>query len=169
MKRIVFMAPGASEYNGDDKILDGDPFLSEKGTEEACEAGRMLKMESLDFDVAYASYKTAAIKTLWLTLEEMHRMWIPVYKSASLDESLSRISENETIEDVLLYWEENIYPSLGLYDTILVVAHHTVLQILLTELNGQNNEDFEFPTGVPYVIEFDKDLEVEETFFIENL
>ncbi len=56
------------------------------GTEEAIEAGRLLKKEGYDFRIAYTSFLRRGIKTLWLVLEEMDLMWIPVYKSWRLNE-----------------------------------------------------------------------------------
>ncbi|MBQ9565708.1 MAG: 2,3-diphosphoglycerate-dependent phosphoglycerate mutase, partial [Synergistaceae bacterium] len=60
--------------------------LSEKGIEEARSAGRLLKKEGFAFDLAFTSVLKRAIKTLWLALEEMDRMWIPVRHSWKLNE-----------------------------------------------------------------------------------
>ena len=168
MKRIVFMAPGAVELNDDGNLLDINPFLSEKGNEEAREAGRVMKMESLQFDIAFTSHKKGAIKTLWLVLEEMDRMCIPVFKSEDLNElSSSKILKMKE-EQIIRYWEEEIYPMLGLYDTILVVAHKSTLSILVGEITGLINSEIEFPNGVPYIIEFNTNFEREREYFIGN-
>jgi 2,3-bisphosphoglycerate-dependent phosphoglycerate mutase len=63
-----------------------DVELSEKGTREAVEAGRVLRSEGFAFDVAFTSVLKRAIKTLWLALEEMDLMWIPVQNSWRLNE-----------------------------------------------------------------------------------
>jgi 2,3-bisphosphoglycerate-dependent phosphoglycerate mutase len=63
-----------------------DVELSEKGTQEAIDAGRILRSEGYVFDVAYTSVLKRAIKTLWLALEEMDLMWIPVQNSWRLNE-----------------------------------------------------------------------------------
>ena len=60
--------------------------LSEKGVAEAIAAGRTLTQEGHAFDVAFTSTLKRAIKTLWLVLEEMDRMWIPVHGSWRLNE-----------------------------------------------------------------------------------
>src|SRR5205823_5294805 len=57
-----------------------------KGQEEAHAAGRLLKEEGLELDVAFTSLLKRAIRTLWITLDEMDLMWIPVYKSWRLNE-----------------------------------------------------------------------------------
>ena len=168
MKQLVFLSAGEDEWNDDySNSVITDTGLSEIGTEEAREAGRVMKMESLQFDIAFTSHQTAAIKTLWLAMEEMGRMWIPVYKTEYLNKILSS-GPKEEIEQIDLYFEEEILPSLGLYDTILVVAHKSTISILMGELKGLKNSEIEFPYGVPYVIEFDANFEMEREFFIGN-
>jgi len=63
-----------------------DVGLSERGVQEAVKAGCTLLQEGYVFDVAYTSVLKRAIKTLWLVLEEMDLMWIPVYWSWRLNE-----------------------------------------------------------------------------------
>ncbi|MEQ1753417.1 MAG: 2,3-diphosphoglycerate-dependent phosphoglycerate mutase [Micropepsaceae bacterium] len=63
-----------------------DSPLSEQGNAEARDAGRVLKKEGVHFDVAFTSLQSRAIKTLWLVLEEMDLMWIPVRKHWQLNE-----------------------------------------------------------------------------------
>ena len=60
--------------------------LSEKGLEEAHEAGRLLTKDGFVFDLAYTSVLKRAIKTLWVALEEMDQMWIPVIHHWRLNE-----------------------------------------------------------------------------------
>ena len=63
-----------------------DVDLSEKGRQEAHEAGVVLKAEGYTFDVAYTSVLKRAIRTLWMVLDEMDLMWIPVHRSWRLNE-----------------------------------------------------------------------------------
>ena len=58
-----------------------DVDLSERGVNGAIEAGKVLLKEGFNFRLAYTSYLTRAIRTLWLTLKEMDLLWIPVVKS----------------------------------------------------------------------------------------
>jgi len=60
--------------------------LSDHGKSEACKAGQLLKAEGYSFDVAYTSLLKRAIHTLWVVLDEMDLMWIPVYRSWRLNE-----------------------------------------------------------------------------------
>lgn len=60
--------------------------LTEKGAEEARQAGRLLKESGFVFDVAYTSVLKRAIRTLWIILDQMDLMWIPVYRSWRLNE-----------------------------------------------------------------------------------
>jgi 2,3-bisphosphoglycerate-dependent phosphoglycerate mutase len=63
-----------------------DVGLSEKGVEEARAAGELLRREGYDFDLAFTSVLKRAIKTLWIVLEDMDRMWIPTQNSWRLNE-----------------------------------------------------------------------------------
>jgi 2,3-bisphosphoglycerate-dependent phosphoglycerate mutase len=78
---------GQSEANRQN-IFTGwrDSPLSEQGISEARAAGRLLKQEGFHFDIAFTSLQSRAIKTLWLVLEEMDLMWIPVRKHWQLNE-----------------------------------------------------------------------------------
>ncbi len=87
MKQIVLLRHGESKWNKENRFTGWtDIKLSEKGVGEAVEAGRVLKKEGYIFDVAYTSVLNRAIKTLWLVLEEMDLMWIPVYRCWRLNE-----------------------------------------------------------------------------------
>ena len=76
--------------------------LTAKGTKEAVEAGRVLNEAGFIFDLAYTSVLTRAIKTLWLVLEEMDLMWIPVVRDWRLNErhygALQGLNKAETAE-----------------------------------------------------------------------
>jgi 2,3-bisphosphoglycerate-dependent phosphoglycerate mutase len=87
VKKIVLLRHGESTWNKENLFTGWtDVGLSEKGVQEAIEAGRVLREEGFVFDLAYTSVLKRAIKTLWLTLEEMDLMWIPVYNSWRLNE-----------------------------------------------------------------------------------
>jgi len=87
MKRLVLIRHGESQWNKENRFTGWyDVGLSEKGVAEAIEAGRTLKREGLAFDVAFTSTLKRAITTLWLALEEMDLMWIPVHGSWRLNE-----------------------------------------------------------------------------------
>jgi len=163
MKQIILINQGETEFDIKSYPNSG---LSEKGTEEAREAGRVMKMGSLNIDVAFTSHQSAAIKTLWLALEEMDRMWIPVYKSSDLNQAFSQSTDEEKPELIVTFWEEEIFPYLGLHDTLLVVAHSSILKILLAEIGEHIEPDFVFPYGVPYVTKLNEDFEVEKGYFV---
>ncbi len=87
MKRLVLVRHGESEWNRENRFTGWtDVGLSPKGEEEAHEAGRVLRRDGYVFDVAYTSVLKRAIKTLWIVLEEMDLMWIPVHRSWRLNE-----------------------------------------------------------------------------------
>ncbi len=87
MKQLVLLRHGESVWNRENRFTGWvDVPLSDKGLAEAAEAGRRLKKAGYTFDVAYTSVLKRAIKTLWLALEELDLMWIPVTRSWRLNE-----------------------------------------------------------------------------------
>src|SRR5271169_4336238 len=87
MKKIVLLRHGESIWNRENRFTGWtDVDLTEKGVAEARAAAGLLLRDGLDFDLAFTSVLKRAIKTLWIVLEEMDRMWIPVQKSWRLNE-----------------------------------------------------------------------------------
>ena len=101
--KLVLIRHGESEWNKANLFTGWtDVELSEKGQEEAKEAGRTLKAAGYDFDVCYTSLLKRAIHTLNFALDEMDRAWLPVYKSFRLNErhygALQGLNKSETAE-----------------------------------------------------------------------
>lgn len=87
MYKVVLLRHGESVWNKENLFTGWtDVDLSEKGFQEAHEAGRTLKSEGYAFDVAYTSVLKRAIRTLWIALDEMDLMWIPVVRDWRLNE-----------------------------------------------------------------------------------
>ncbi len=87
MAKLVFIRHGQSEWNLKNLFTGwGDVNLSEKGEQEAKEAGRKLKEAGIEFDQAYTSVLTRAIKTLHFALEESGQLWVPETKTWRLNE-----------------------------------------------------------------------------------
>jgi 2,3-bisphosphoglycerate-dependent phosphoglycerate mutase len=87
MARLVLLRHGESTWNKENRFTGWtDVDLSDKGREEAHEAGRLMAAEGLSFDVAYTSVLTRAIRTLWIALDEMNMMWLDTHKSWRLNE-----------------------------------------------------------------------------------
>ncbi len=87
MYKIVLLRHGESAWNKENRFTGWtDVDLSEKGLSEARKAGEVLKKEGFVFDVAFTSVLKRAIRTLWITLDGMDLMWIPVYNSWRLNE-----------------------------------------------------------------------------------
>lgn len=87
MIKLVLLRHGESEWNRENRFTGWtDVGLSEKGVAEARQAGLLLRQEGYAFERAYTSVLKRAIKTLWLALEEMDLMWIPVIGSWRLNE-----------------------------------------------------------------------------------
>ena len=87
MYKVVLLRHGESTWNKENRFTGWtDVDLSEKGIEEAHKAGQTLKKEGYIFDIAYTSVLKRAIRTLWITLDEMDFMWIPVIRNWRLNE-----------------------------------------------------------------------------------
>lgn len=86
MTRLVLLRHGESVWNLENKFTGWtDVDLSLQGIIEAEQAGLLLKKDGFHFDVCYTSVLKRAIKTLWLVLETMDLMWVPVHKSWRLN------------------------------------------------------------------------------------
>lgn len=228
MKKIVLIRHGESLWNKDNKFTGWvDVGLSEHGEEEAMEAGRKLKELGFNFRFAYTSYLKRAIKTLWIILEEMDLMWIPVekcwrlnekhygvlqglnkketadqygedqvllwrrsfsepppplpgsdplhpsndprYNELSHSERPSTESLNDTINRIIPYWDKEISKSLEKYGEVIIAAHGNSLRGIVKYLKNMSNEDiinFNIPTAVPYVFEFDDKMNLQKDYFV---
>ena len=103
MKKLVLLRHGESVWNRENRFTGWtDVDLSEKGIEEAKKAAWVLKKEGFSFDVAFTSVLKRAIRTLWIVLDHMDLMWIPVYRSWRLNErhygALQGLNKKETAE-----------------------------------------------------------------------
>jgi 2,3-bisphosphoglycerate-dependent phosphoglycerate mutase len=102
MKRLVLIRHGESEWNKENRFTGWiDIGLSGKGIREATAAARLLREGGYSFDAAFTSVLKRAIKTLWIILEEMDLMWIPVQQSWRLNErhygALQGLNKTETV------------------------------------------------------------------------
>src|SRR5450756_1557732 len=87
MHELVLLRHGESTWNKENRFTGWtDVDLSERGLAEAGEAGRLLKEGGYLFDIAYTSVLKRAIRTLWIALDALDLMWIPVVKSWKLNE-----------------------------------------------------------------------------------
>ena len=116
MYKVVLLRHGESTWNKENLFTGWtDVDLSEKGVEEAKEAGRVLKKEGYTFDLAYTSVLKRAIRTLWLAVDEMDLMWIPVHRDWRLNErhygALQGLNKAETAakygEDQVKVWRRS--------------------------------------------------------------
>jgi 2,3-bisphosphoglycerate-dependent phosphoglycerate mutase len=104
MTTVVLIRHGESEWNRENLFTGWtDVPLSDKGVREAQVAGRLLREGGYTFDVGFTSLLRRAIKTLWLILEEMDLMWIPVVRSWRLNErnygALQGLNKAETARE----------------------------------------------------------------------
>lgn len=104
MIKLVLLRHGESVWNKENLFTGWtDVDLSEKGVAEATLAGQTLQAEGYDFDAAYTSVLKRAVRTLWITLDEMDLMWLPVYRSWRLNErhygALQGLNKAETAKE----------------------------------------------------------------------
>jgi 2,3-bisphosphoglycerate-dependent phosphoglycerate mutase len=101
MYKIVFMRHGESTWNLENRFTGWtDVDLTAKGVLEAKNAGKVLKEAGFTFDLAYTSVLKRAIRTLWLAMDEMDMMWLPVVNDWRLNErhygALQGLDKGET-------------------------------------------------------------------------
>jgi 2,3-bisphosphoglycerate-dependent phosphoglycerate mutase len=113
MYKLVLLRHGESQWNLENRFTGWtDVDLTENGREEARRAGELLKAEGFDFDVAYTSVLKRAIRTLWISLDAMERMYLPIVHSWRLNErhygALQGLNKAETAarygEEQVLVW-----------------------------------------------------------------
>jgi 2,3-bisphosphoglycerate-dependent phosphoglycerate mutase len=116
MHKLVLIRHGESQWNKENRFTGWyDIDLSERGVEEAKKGGKKLKEEGYMFDVAFTSVLKRAIRTLWIVLDEMDLMWIPVYRHWRLNErhygDLQGLNKAETAakhgDDQVLIWRRS--------------------------------------------------------------
>jgi 2,3-bisphosphoglycerate-dependent phosphoglycerate mutase len=103
MPTLVLLRHGESTWNKENRFTGWtDVDLSDRGRDEAREAGRLLKEGGYTFDLAYTSLLKRAIRTLWITLDGLNQMWLPVVKDWRLNErhygALQGLNKAETAE-----------------------------------------------------------------------
>ena len=103
MHKLVLIRHGESTWNLENRFTGWtDVDLTPTGIEQAIQAGQLLKAEGYDFDLAYTSVLTRAIRTLHLALDEMDRLWLPTVKHWRLNErhygALQGLNKAETAQ-----------------------------------------------------------------------
>jgi len=87
MYKLVLLRHGESEWNKENRFTGWtDVDLSKKGIQEAKDAANQLKKEGYTFDIAFTSVLKRGIRTLWIVLDEMDLMWVPVHRAWRLNE-----------------------------------------------------------------------------------
>lgn len=116
MHKLVLIRHGESTWNLENRFTGWtDVDLTATGIEQAKQAGRLLKAEGYDFDVAYTSVLKRATRTLWHTLDELDRTWLPVVHSWRLNErhygGLQGLNKAETAkkygDEQVLVWRRS--------------------------------------------------------------
>lgn len=116
MHKIVLIRHGESVWNKENRFTGWkDVDLSEKGLDEAAAAGKLLRAEGFEFDIAFTSVLKRAIRTLNIVLDEMDLMWLPVIKNWRLNErhygDLQGLNKAETAQkfgdEQVLIWRRS--------------------------------------------------------------
>lgn len=119
MHKLVLLRHGQSTWNLDNRFTGWhDVDLTDQGREEAANAGKLLREEGFEFDLVYTSVLKRAIRTMWLALDELDQMWLPVIRDWRLNErhygALQGLNKSETTEK---HGEEQVKIWRRSYDT----------------------------------------------------
>ncbi|MFT8872385.1 MAG: 2,3-diphosphoglycerate-dependent phosphoglycerate mutase [Sporolactobacillus sp.] len=231
MIKLVLIRHGQSAWNLENRFTGWtDVDLSEKGVQEAIEAGEILKKNGYTFDLAFTSVLTRANHTLWHVLHTLNLTWIPVEHSWRLNErhygalqglnkaktaekygdeqvhiwrrsanikppALEKTDERylaqledpryaelsdaqqpltedllDTVDRVLVYWNEEIVPQLKAGKKVVIAAHGNSLRALVKHLDSLAPEviiNLNIPTGTPLVYELDDDLKPINRYYLD--
>ncbi len=116
MYKLVLIRHGESTWNLENRFTGWtDVPLTATGVEQARQAGRLLRAEGFDFDIAYTSVLNRAIWTLWHALDEMDRVWLPDVEDWRLNErhygALQGLNKSETAkkfgDELVLVWRRS--------------------------------------------------------------
>ncbi len=229
MFKLVLIRHGESKWNKENRFAGWvDVDLSEKGIEEAHNAGQKLKKHGYIFDLAFTSLLKRANRTLDIVLDEMG-LSIPIIKTWKLNErhygSLQGLNKSEmatkygeeqvkkwrrgydtdipplskddpmyagndplykdlqpeeiplsenlkmVVERVVPFWNEEILPKIKIGKQIIVSASGNSLRALIKHIEGLSPEqivEFNMPTAIPYVYEFDDNINVINKYFLAS-
>ena len=218
--KLILVRHGQSAWNLENRFTGWvDVDLSDQGRSEAARVGRQLLAEGIEPQIALTSVLKRAIRTLWIALDTMDRMWMPVENSWRLNErhygalqgldkaqtaarhgeaqvkiwrrsydvpppplptddpshprldpryagvDPGELPSAESLKDTLARvspdWSKRIAPRLAANQNVLVVAHGNSLRALVKMLDRMSDAEiveFNIPTGVPILYEFDADL-----------
>jgi 2,3-bisphosphoglycerate-dependent phosphoglycerate mutase len=193
--KLILCRHGQSDWNLKNLFTGWtDVDLTEKGIEEAKEAGRTVAALDYDIDIAYTSVLKRAIRTLWLMLDEMDRMWIPVLRDWRLNErhygALQGLNKAETAAK---YGDEQVHiwrrsydippPELDAGDerhpshdpryqgiANLPATESLALTLervkMLDEISDEEITGFNIPTGIPIAYDLDDGLKPRSREFL---
>src|SRR6266478_5146914 len=168
--RLVLLRHGQSQWNLEDRFTGwADVDLSDEGEREARGAARLLREQGFAFDIAYTSVLRRAIRTLWIVLDGLDRMWIPVvhtwrrsysvqppsltvdderwsgrdprYRMLQPEQVPLTESLRDTVDRVVPFWNDSIAPALSRGRSVLIAAHGNSLRALVKFLDRVSDED----------------------------
>ncbi len=217
MAQLILIRHGQSQWNLENRFTGWvDVNLTADGEAQARKAGQLMKQAGLEIDQAFGSVLTRAVRTLWLSLEELNQVYVPQTLDWRLNErhygALTGLNKTEvaaehgeaqlkiwrrsydtppqplaadnpvnpckdrryahlpaealpateslktTLDRVVPYWQQEIFPHVQAGKTVLVAAHGNSLRALVKHLMGISNEEIvklEIPTGNPMLLNLD--------------
>src|SRR3989344_3147413 len=183
MYKLVLIRHGESTWNLENRFTGWtDVELTPTGVSQAMSAGKLLKAEGYEFDVAYTSVLKRAIHTLNYALDEMDRTWLPVVKDwrlnqrqdlryAKLKPEQVPLPEclKDTVARVVPYWTEVLAPASKSGQRIVIAAHGNSIRALVKYLDNIGDNDIvslTIPNGIPLVYELDADLKPIKHYYL---
>jgi len=158
MYKVVLLRHGESIWNKENLFTGWtDVDLSETGVEEAHTAAKLLKEEGYSFDLAFTSVLKRAIRTLWIVMDDMDLMWIPVIRHWRLNERMYGALQGV------------ISGEIKAGKKVIVAAHGNSLRALVKYLDDVPDDvipGLNIPTGVPLIYELDAYLKPIKHYYL---
>jgi len=173
MVKLVFARHGESEWNKANLFTGwADVDLSDKGTQQAIDAGKLIKEAGIEFDQAYTSVLSRSYDVLPPAMPRDDEYSAHTDRRyASLDDSVIPDAENlkVTLERALPFWEDKIAPALKDGKNVFVGAHGNSIRALVKHIKQLSDDEImgvEIPNFPPLVFEFDEKLNVVKEYYL---
>jgi len=172
MYKLVLLRHGLIDWNIQNRFTGWqDVDLPPEGIQEAHKGGQSLHDAGFKFDIAYTSLLKRAIRTLWIVLDQLDQMWIPVIRNWRLNERFYGALQGlkDTIKRVVECWNQTISKDILTGKKVLITAHGNSLRALVQYLDQVDTQEIlklNIPTGIPLIYDLGAHLKPKKHYYL---